>query len=78
MLLLKQLQSKNAQRYSSKSYNLTSLSNMTLKWHFEDLADNVKNQLVKKLYKYEYCSLQIDESMDIFFKNADLPHTANT
>ena len=49
----------------SKSFDFIPLSNITVKRRAEDMFENVKNQLVKKVIKSPYYSLQLDESTDV-------------
>lgn len=56
---------------AAKNYDMISLSNTTVKWRIEDMSDNVKNQLVKRVIKSQYYSLQLDESTDVS-NSADL------
>ena len=55
----------------SKKLDFIPLSNTTVKRRAEDMFKNVKNQLVKKVIKSPYYSLQLDERTDVS-NSADL------
>jgi hypothetical protein len=48
---------------ATENYDPISLSNSTVKQQIEDVADNVKSQLLKEICNIEYRSLQTNESM---------------
>ena len=56
----------------SKHFDLIPLSNTTVKWRIEDMSENVKNQLVKRVIKSPYNSLQLYESTEAMIMKLDL------
>ena len=50
---------------AARDLNLISLSNDTVKNRIEDMSNNIKEQLITRVLKSQYYSLQLDESTDV-------------
>jgi hypothetical protein len=50
---------------AAKDLILVSLSNYTAKKRIHKISDNVKEQLIERIYKSQNYSLQVDENTDL-------------